>query len=222
MTGGQSAKPILAVIGGTGQLGRGLTRRWIEAGYEVVVGSRDPAKARDAMAGLFASAAAGQPRTASYAEAAAAAAIVILTVPFAQQGTVIDAVKSGAAGKLVLDTTVPLLKAASLVQLPETASAAVAAQRRLGEAVRVVSAFHNVPAAMLQKDERINCDVLVFGDQAEDRQTGISLAEAASLRGVHGGPLANSVAAEALTSVLIGINRHYSSGNAGIRITGIG
>lgn len=221
MTGDFGVKPILAVIGGTGQLGRGLTQRWIEAGYEVIVGSRDPAKARDAMAGLAASSGAAQPRTASYAEAAAAAAIVILTVPFAHQAMAIDAIKPEVAGKLVLDTTVPLMQTASLVCLPETRSAAVGAQRRLGDAARVVSAFHNVPASMLQKGESIDCDVLVFGDDPQDRQMVISLAEAASLRGVHGGPLANSVAAEALTSVLIGINRHYKARNAGIRITGV-
>jgi hypothetical protein len=41
------------------------------------------------------------------------------------------------------------------------------------------------------------------------------------MRGIDGGVLANSVAAEALTSVLIGINRRYKVNGAGIRITGI-
>jgi NADPH-dependent F420 reductase len=102
-----------------------------------------------------------------------------------------------------------------------SASAAVAAQQALGEAARVVSAFHNVAALKLQKGEPIDCDVLVFGDKPEDREVAIRLAEAAGLRALHAGPLANSTAAEALTSVLIGINRNYKVDGAGIRITGI-
>jgi predicted dinucleotide-binding enzyme len=105
--------------------------------------------------------------------------------------------------------------------LPEAGSAAVAAQRRLNGVARVVSAFHNVAARQLQQDAPIDCDVLVFGNDAADRWSAISLVEAAGLRGVHGGPLANSAAAEALASVLIGINRNYKVSGAGVRITGL-
>ena len=88
--------------------------------------------------------------------------------------------------------------------------------------MRVVSAFHNVAAHKLSLDAPIDCDVLVFGDDPKDREVAILLAKAAGLRGVHAGPLVNSIAAEALTSVLIGINRNYKVDGAGIRITGIG
>jgi predicted dinucleotide-binding enzyme len=84
-----------------------------------------------------------------------------------------------------------------------------------------VSAFHNVAAHKLATVEAIDCDVLVFGDDPKDREVAMALVAAAGLRGVHAGPLANSVAAEALTSVLIGINRNYKVDGAGIRITGI-
>ena len=79
--------------------------------------------------------------------------------------------------------------------------------RRSGWApgIRVVAAFHNVAAHKLQKDEAIDCDVLVFGDDPKDREVVLALAEAAGLRGIHGGPLANSVAAEALD---LGAHRH--------------
>jgi predicted dinucleotide-binding enzyme len=85
----------------------------------------------------------------------------------------------------------------------------------------MAAAFHNVAAHKLQKDEPIDCDVLVFADDARDREAVLALAAAAGLRGLHAGPLANSVAAEALTSVLIGINRSYKVDGAGLRITGI-
>jgi NADPH-dependent F420 reductase len=127
------------------------------------------------------------------------------------------------AGKVVVDTTVPLVPPkVARVQLPPETSAALAAQNRLGEAARVVAAFHNVAAHKLQTDAKIDCDVLIFGDNPADRAVVASLAQAAGLRGVHAGPLANAVAAEALTSVLIGINRNYKVDGAGIRITGIG
>jgi predicted dinucleotide-binding enzyme len=105
--------------------------------------------------------------------------------------------------------------------MPAEGCAALAAQKRLGAGVRLVSGFHNVAAHKLQKDEAIDCDVLVFGDDPKDREVVLGLAKDAGLRGSHAGPLANSVAAEALTSVLIGINRAYKVDGAGIRITGI-
>ncbi len=95
------------------------------------------------------------------------------------------------------------------------------AQKLLGPEVRVVSGFHNVAAHKLALDAPIECDVLVFGDEPKDREIAVAIAEAAGLRGITAGPLVNSVAAEALTSILIGINRNYKVDGAGIRITGI-
>jgi hypothetical protein len=106
------------------------------------------------------------------------------------------------------------------VQLPAEGSAAVRAQQILGAAVTVVSAFHNVAAHKLAQSVDVDCDVLVFGDQKEARERVVGLAAAAGLRGIHGGALANSAAAEALTSILIFINRTYSVDGAGLRITG--
>ena len=123
----------------------------------------------------------------------------------------------------MVDTTVPLVPPkVARVQLPPETSAALATQQRLGETAHVVAAFHNVAAHKLQHDEPIDCDVLIFGDDPKDRAVVMTLAEAAGLRGVHAGPLANAVAAEALTSILIGINRNYKVDGAGIRITGLG
>ncbi len=132
-------------------------------------------------------------------------------------------IKPHVTGKIVVDTTVPLVPPkVARVQLPPETSAALATQQRLGETAHVVAAFHNVAAHKLQHDEPIDCDVLIFGDDPKDRAVVMTLAEAAGLRGVHAGPLANAVAAEALTSILIGINRNYKVDGAGIRITGIG
>jgi 8-hydroxy-5-deazaflavin:NADPH oxidoreductase len=214
-----TGKATLAIIGGTGVLGSGLARRLAAAGYTIVIGSRSADKASEAAHALPG----GKCRGATNADAAKAADIVLITVPWSNQQPILDEIAPHVAGKLVIDATVPLVPPkVARVQLPPEHSAALAAQKRLGPGVRLVSAFHNVAAHKLLKDEPIDCDVLVFGDDPKDREAVLKLVAAAGLRGVHAGPLANSVAAEALTSVLIGINRAYKVDGAGIRITGIG
>ncbi len=215
-------KPTLAILGGTGDLGTGLARRWAKAGYSLVIGSRTADKAEAAAEALAALATGPKPRGLANRDAAAAGDVVILTVPFATAPAVLDDVKAAVQGKLFIDTTVPLMPPrVARVQLPPEGCAAVLAATRLGEGVRVVSAFHNVAAHKLEQvDLALDCDVLVFGDKAEDREVAIRLAEALGVRGLHAGPLANSAAAEALTSVIIGINRTYKVDGASIRITG--
>jgi NADPH-dependent F420 reductase len=220
----QAGKTTIAVIGGTGALGAGLAFRLAGAGYAIVIGSRAAEKAEAAAKALAASVTGGTPppRGAGNADAAKAADVVFVTVPWANHAAILEEIAPHVAGKLVIDTTVPLVPPrVARVQMPTDGSAALAAQKRLGPGVRLVAAFHNVAAAKLQKDEAIDCDVLVFGDDPKDREVVLELAKASGLRGIHGGPLANSVAAEALTSVLIGINRAYKVDGAGIRITGI-
>jgi NADPH-dependent F420 reductase len=158
---------------------------------------------------------------ASNVDAAAQAEIVVISVPFAAQAETIADVRESVQGKLVIDTCVPLVPPKVMrVQLPSEGCAATRAQALLGEGVTLISAFHNVAAHKLATDEAVECDVLVFGEDKNARQTGIALAAAAGLRGLHGGALANSVAAEALTSILIFINKTYKVDGAGIRITG--
>jgi NADPH-dependent F420 reductase len=218
----QSAdKPSIAIVGGTGLLGSGLARRLAAAGYPLLIGSRSVDKA-EAGAAQLANAGASVKGT-SNAEAAKAGVLVIVTVPWQSQGAILEEIRPHVAGKLVIDTTVPLVPPkVARVQLPAEQSAALAAQQRLGPGVRVAAAFHTIAAHKLHSDEPIDGDVLVFGDDAKDREIVIGLAQAIGLRGVHAGPLVNAVAAEALTSVLIGINRAYKVDGASIRITGIG
>lgn len=216
-----TTRPTIAVIGGTGDLGSGLAGRWARAGYPVIIGSRSAEKAAGAAADLMVSAGGVPARGDAMAAAAAAADVVVLTVPFATHATVLEEIGGVCAGKIVIDATVPLVPPkVGTVQMPAEGCAAVQTQRRLGPDVTVLSAFHSVSAHKLKGEEPIPCDVLVFGDDKDARETGIALADAAGLRGIHGGPLANSVAAEALTSVLITINRLYKIDGAGIRIVG--
>ncbi len=154
--------------------------------------------------------------------AAQAADIVLLCVPYANHDAIIEDIKSVMAGKILVDAVVPLTPPkVSVVQLPAAGSPALVAQRLLGPEVRVAAAFHNVGAKKLHGGAKADCDVLVFADDAEARERVVALANVCATRGVAGGVLANAVAAEALTSVLIAINRRYKVPGAGIRITGL-
>jgi NADPH-dependent F420 reductase len=212
-----TSRPSIAVIGGTGDLGSGLAGRLARAGYPVIIGSRLAEKAAAAAKELPG----GTARGMANADAAAAADVVLLAVPYASQDGTLGDIAAATAGKLFIDTTVPLVPPkVGTVQLPKEGCAALRAQARLGAAVTVVSAFHNVSAHKLSGDAPIDCDVLVFGDNRDSRDRVIGMVNDIGLRGVHGGPLANSAAAEALTSILITINRIYKVDGAGIRITG--
>ncbi|HQR03571.1 MAG: NADPH-dependent F420 reductase [Proteobacteria bacterium] len=216
----QTSLPQIAVLGGTGNLGYALARRWVKAGYTVHIGSRGADKAQEAATKL--SADVGKPvRSGTNRDVAAAADIVVITVPFASQAAILEDIKPVVGGKLVVDTTVPLVPPKVMrVQLPAEGAAALIAQKMLGAGVTLVSAFHSVAAHKLVTDVDVECDVLVFGDDKAARKRVIALAEAAGLRGLHGGSLANSAAAEALTSILIFLNKTYAVDGAGIRITG--
>ena len=166
-------------------------------------------------------------------DAANAAEIIVLTVPFSNHNAIVDEIMEVAQGKIVVDTTVPLVPPkVSRVQLPEGGSVARLAQEKLGENVRVVSAFQTIAAAELAKEAssgRLSCDnsnsglkneVLVCGNNVEARSCVISLVEAAGLKGWHAGPIDNSVVSESLTPVLIFLNKRYQMNGSGIRIVG--
>jgi len=217
-----NGKPTIAIVGGTGSLGGGLARRWAAAGYFIVLGSRTADKAEASARAVALATGGAAVRGTTNADAAQAGDAVLLAVPWASHAEILDEIKPHVAGKIVIDATVPLVPPkVARVRVPAETSAALAAQKRLGETARVVAAFHNVAASKLQTGEEIDCDVLVFGDAPDDRAAVIALAQDAGMRGIHAGPLANAVVAEALTSVLIGINRHYKVPGAGIRITGL-
>ena len=218
--------PVLAILGGTGDLGTGLARRWTQAGYQVIIGSRTQEKAEAAVQDLrevMAERGVAEVTVQAMENLAAAQAadIVTLTVPFSHQGATLEVVKPALQGKILIDVTVPLVPPkVARVQLPEAGSAGQIAQNLLGDEVHVVSAFQNVAAAHLQEGRGVDCDVLVSGNKKVAREQVIKLVEAAGMRGFHAGMINNAAAAEALTSVLITINKQYGC-HAGITISGL-
>lgn len=218
----EQAIRTIAIIGGTGALGTGLARRWARAGYDIVIGSRTQEKADAAVDELRAALPDANVTGRTNAAAADAADIVVLTVPFAHQQPTLEDIRSGLSGKILIDTTVPLVPPkVARVQLPDEGCAAVRAQGIVGDDVTVVSAFQNVAADLMASDDELACDVLVAGDKLAAREVVIELAEQAGFNAWHAGPLVNSAAMEALTSVLIFMNKRYPGSHAGVRMTGL-
>ena len=222
-----SENPAIAIIGGTGAEGSGLAVRWAVAGYPVIIGSRDAERAATQAAALNEALAAREGAATiegtANDEAARRGEIVVLTVPYKAHAATLGGLTEVLQGKTLIDCTVPLQPPKVMrVQLPEAGSAAQEAQALLGEGVQVVSAFQNVSAHKLRDlDADPDCDVLVSGNEPDTRERVIGLIEAIGMRGIHAGRLENAAAAEALTSVLIVINKRYGAHGAGIRITNL-
>jgi 8-hydroxy-5-deazaflavin:NADPH oxidoreductase len=219
-------RPI-AIIGGTGPAGMGLGLRWARAGETIIIGSRDEQRARQAAAAI-------QQRVGGQAnvsgmengQACAAADILMLTVPFESQASVLRQLKPAiTAGSILIDATVPL--AAGVGGRPSRTlgvwqgSAAQQAAELVPEEVSVVAAFHNVSAELLGGDAPLDCDVIVCSDDRDAAQLTRDLAvKIPGVRAVDGGKLENARIVEQITALLIGMNIRHK-GHAGIRITGL-
>jgi 8-hydroxy-5-deazaflavin:NADPH oxidoreductase len=213
----------IAVLGGTGKEGSALAKRWALHGYRVVIGSRNLDKAQRAVEEMNAELESDYLVGMTNEDAARTAGLVVLSVPYSAHRATLESVKDHLTGKILVDVTVPIIPPdVSTVTIPEGSSAAQEAQALLGDDVRVVSAFQNVSYVKLkQLGARVDCDVLITGDDADAKEDVIELVKAAGMRGIDIGPLANAVVAEALTPALLYINKKYKVKGAGIRITGI-
>ncbi|HZY41338.1 MAG TPA: NADPH-dependent F420 reductase [Anaerolineae bacterium] len=213
----------IAVIGGTGKEGKGLALRWVHAGHAVIIGSRDAARAEAAASELNALLGKDTVRGLGNADAAQAAEVVVLSVPYEAHRATLEMIKDGAQGKILIDVTAPLdpVNKKKAYRVPE-GSAGVAAQQFLGENVRVVSAFQNISYTHLSNvEEDLGCDVLVCGNDKAAKQIVIALAKDAGMVAFDAGPIENAVVAEGLTAVLININIAFKIKNAGIHLTGV-
>jgi hypothetical protein len=217
----------IAIIGGTGALGYGLALRWGLAEVPVVIGSRDAARAAEAVERARAAVPGGSFEGYENGEAAARAEIVLLTVPFRNQSETLTNLKTVLTpDQLVVDATVPLAAAvsgrATRMLGVWQGSAAQQAQEMVPEGVRVVSALHTVSAATCANLEHaLDEDVLVCGDRKEDKQRVMALIDRIDgLRCVDVGRLEMARIAESLTALLISVNVRHKT-HAGIKITGV-
>ena len=211
----------ISVLGGTGPQGRGLARRFAAAGLDVVLGSRDASRAAEAAAGL---ADLGRVRGVTNAEAAAAGDIVLVVVPWDGHAELLESLRHELVGKVVVDCVNPLgFDKQGAYALPvEEGSATQQAAAILAES-RVVGAFHNVSAVLLEDPsiESIDTDVLVLGDDRDATDLVQALADVVpGMRGLYGGRLRNAHQVEAFTANLISVNRRYKA-HAGVRVTDV-
>jgi len=220
------ARPI-AIIGGTGPAGMGLALRWVRAGETVIIGSREEERARQAAASI-------QRRVGNQAKitgmensaACAAADILMLTVPFAGQASLIKRLKPAmTAGSSLIDATVPLAaeiggRASRTLGVCQGSAAEQAAELAPKD-VSVVAAFHNTSAELLGGDNPLDCDVIVCSDDPDAAQLTRELAaKIPGVRPIDGGKLENARIVEQITALLIGLNMRHK-GHSGIRITGL-
>lgn len=213
----------IAILGGTGPQGRGLACRLAQAGVRVVVGSRTAERAEKTAAEL-AEVTGGNVEGAANADAAAVGDVVLVVVPWAGHAELLTQLAPTLAGKIVVDCVNPLgfdKQGAYALQVAE-GSATQQAAALLPES-RVVGAFHNVSAVLLEDPdvESIETDVLVLGDDREAADTVQALADLVpGMRGIYAGRLRNAHQVEALTANLISINRRYKA-HAGVRVTDV-
>jgi len=212
----------IAIIGGTGKEGRGLAYRWGKAGHQIIIGSRELARAEATANELNLMLANKVISGMENKDAAREGHIVVLTIPYSVHKETIDDLKKSLVGKLIIDVTVPLVTPKTKVQMPPAGSAAQEAVEILGAGVQVTAAFHNISYEKLQNfDKEYECDVLVTGTSKDSRQITLALVKDAGFLGWDAGPIENSVVLEGLTSILKGINRSYGSTTSGIKITGV-
>ncbi|MFI6295613.1 NADPH-dependent F420 reductase [Nonomuraea sp. NPDC050790] len=207
----------IGILGGTGDQGKGLARRFALAGHTVLIGSRSAERAQQAAEPLGA-------RGAGNAEVAAQADVVIVAVPWDGHKELLESLRSELSGKIVIDCVNPLgfdKQGAYALPVEEGSAAQQAAAVLPGS--RVVAAFHHVSAVLLLDEsvEKVDLDVLVLGDDREATDTVQALAAVIpGVRGIYGGRLRNAHQVEAFTANLISINRRYKA-HAGLRITDV-
>jgi NADPH-dependent F420 reductase len=217
----------VSIIGASGALGYGLAVRLATAGVPIVIGSRDPERGRQTARKALADVPDASCEGAGNEAAAAAASIVVLSVPFRNQSETLNNLKGSLReGQLLIDATVPLAAAVS-GRATRTlgvwqGSAAQQAQEMAPDGVRVVSALHTVSAASLgDLTQRLDEDVLVCGDRREDKREAAELIERIpGLRCVDAGRLEMARITESLTALMISINARHKT-HAGVRITGL-
>ena len=218
----------IAIVGGTGQEGFGLALRWAQAGESVIIGSRDPSRARASASELKKLIPDAAVEGLANPDAVAQAKIVVLTVPLEAQIATLKSIRDRLQpGTVLIDATVPLEKAlggrlSRVIQLWD-GSAAEQAARYVGKQVRVAGAFHSLSAEALRDlDRPVDSDVLITGDSREARAAVSALvAKISGARAVDLGPLDNSRYAEQLAALLITLNLRHRVSASGIRFTGL-
>ncbi len=210
----------MAIVGGTGNLGSALALRLGAPGVKIIIGSRDPEKAKNAVETLKPKLRAGELVGKTNQEAVKGADFVVIAVPYEGHAQMVSDLKGQLAGKIVIDTVVPLNKVKPFV--PPAGSALQEAQHILEGEAPVVGALHNISAVDLGDVDAPLGDVLVCGDDATAKLRVMEIIQRIGAAAYDAGPASNAYVIEGLTGVIIALNRKYKSKHGSIKITGIG
>ncbi|MGB7948147.1 MAG: NADPH-dependent F420 reductase [Candidatus Binatia bacterium] len=210
----------VAIVGGTGNLGSALALRLGAPGVKIIIGSRDAAKAQQAVDTLKPNLRAGEIEGTTNRAAVQSSDFAVIAVPYEGHAQMVTDLKGQLAGKIVIDTVVPLNKGRPFV--PAAGSALQEAQQILAGEAPVVGALHNISAVDLGDVDAPLGDVLVCGDNAEAKQKVMEIIQRIGARAFDGGPAGNAYVIEGLTGVIISLNRKYKSKHGSIKFTGIG
>jgi NADPH-dependent F420 reductase len=210
----------IAIVGGTGNLGTALALRLGAPGVKIIIGSRDAEKAKKTVETLKPNIRGGEMVGSTNREAVKDANFVIIAVPYEGQAPLVQDLKGQLAGKIVINTVVPLRKVTPFV--PPAGSALQEAQQIIGDEAPVIGALHNISAVDLGDADSPLGDVLVCGDSAEAKQKVMAIIQRIGATAYDGGPATNAYVIEGLTGVMIHLNRKYKSKHGSIKIIGIG
>lgn len=212
-------KPTIAILGGTGKEGSGLALRWASNGYDVIIGSRQEEKALKVSRELNEILGEDLIRGMENGPAARAADINVLTVVAAAHEAALKGLKDDLQGKILVDATARITFPDP--RPPAPPSAARIAQDILGDGVRVVASFQNIPASALKNlDKELDSDVLVCADDREAADQVGELIRGAGMNAYYAGDLDLAVTIEGLTAVLVYLNKYNDIKHASIKVVG--
>lgn len=212
----------IAIIGGTGKQGSALARRFARAGVRVIIGSRDALKGEKAARGINSAFGITTVSGMSNREAATRSDILLLALPYDGMRPILEDIREVATGKIVINIASAIeSQRKSRAQIPPEGSITAEVQKFFGENTRVVAAFQNISPEALEGESKVDADVLVCGGDKEARAQVIALIQKMGFDAFDAGTLANAVAVETMTAVLIAVNIKYKTKGAGIRLTGV-
>ncbi len=209
----------VAIVGGTGNLGRALAHRLAVPGIKLIIGSRDQAKAKSVVESLRRTLKGGSLEGKSNGEAVREAEIVVIAVPYEGHARTLEELKGQVKDQVVIDTVVPLKKGRPFT--PPAGSALLEAQEILGQEVHLLGAFHNISAEDLEQPDAILGDVMVCGDSDWGKQRVMDIVKRIGARPLDAGPARYAYIIEGMTGVLIHLNRKYKSRHASLKIIGL-
>lgn len=216
---------VLSFIGGTGPEGIGLAIRFANAGFPIIIGSRQQERAEEAAAKVLEVTAKASVRGMDNESAVKTGDVILITIPYSGQRPMLEALHEAIGDKIVISTVVPLAfeKGVPVRYVTPPDNSAAEESQKLAPKARVVGAFQNLSApALMDLNETVDADVVVCSDDAEAKQITMDLAsKIKGVRGIDGGALENSRYVEAVTALLLNINRRHKGAHSMVKIAGV-